>query len=240
MITLDTKNKKSFKIILNHLHILYIEDEKNIRENITKALNMFCSKVYSVEDIQDALRIIKECRIDIIISDINLPKLSGIEFIKNLRKNKSYIPVIFLSAYTDKEYLLEATKLKLVDYLVKPIDFNMLNDALLKACEEIINNGNYIIDFENDISYNVMNKKLYNNKNDIEIDLTAKEIELLEYLISNNNRVVSHEEIKERVWDDSFDVTDSALKNLLTKLRKKIGKDSIKNISGVGFKIYFF
>ncbi len=200
---------------------------------------MLCSRVYSVENIQDALLILEENRIDIIISDINLPKISGIEFIKNLRKNSSYIPVIFLSAYTDKDYLLEASRLKLVDYLVKPIDFNILHDALLKACEEIVKNGNYIVDFENNISYNVMNKILYHKKNNEEIDLTAKEIELLDYLITNHSRVVSHEEIKERVWDDSFDVTDSALKNLLTKLRKKIGKDCIKNISGVGFKINF-
>ncbi len=57
-----------------------------------------------------------------------------------------------------------------------------------------------------------MNKILYHKKNNEEIDLTAKEIELLDYLITNHSRVVSHEEIKERVWDDSFDVTDSALK----------------------------
>ncbi len=86
MITINLKNKKTFKVILNHLNILYIEDEKNIRENITKTLNMLCSRVYSVENIQDALLILEENRIDIIISDINLPKISGIEFIKKSEK----------------------------------------------------------------------------------------------------------------------------------------------------------
>ena len=239
MITFDTNNKKIFKIILNSINILYIEDEENIRKNITNTLKMVCAEVYDTESTKKAEELIKLHRIDVIISDINLPQDSGIEFIKRLRKLQINIPVILLSAYTDKEYLLEATKLKLVDYLVKPIDFNDLKNALLNACEELVAQGNYIVDFEDEVSYNVLHKKLYNRISNKEIDLTAKEISLLEYLINNNKRFVAHEELKENIWSDSFEATDSALKNLLTKIRKKIGKDTIKNISGVGFRIHF-
>lgn len=238
MITINRNNKNSFKIILNHLNILYIEDEIEIRENISKALELLVNKVFAVPDLKDVFQILEKNRIDLIISDINLEKDNGIDFIKKIREDKCYIPVILLSAYTDKEYLLEATKLKLVDYLVKPIDFNILNDALLKATQDIIDNAKFIVDFTNNISYNVMHKKLYSNIDYKEIDLTAKEIELLEYLIQNHARVVSHDEIKNELWEDSFEATDSALKNVLNKLRKKIGKDSIKNISGVGFRIH--
>ncbi len=237
MTILDLNNKNTFKIILKHLNILYIEDEKNIRENISKTLNLLVNKVYSVENIEDAIDILKHNRIDIIISDINLPKISGIDFVKSIREKNHMIPVILLSAYTEKEYLLEAAKLKLVDYLVKPIDFTILNEALLKATKDIINSAKYIVDFEENISYNVMHKKLYTKVNNKEIDLTAKEIDLLEYFIENNARVISHEEIKNEVWNDTFEVTDSALKNVLNKLRKKIGKNTINNISGVGFRI---
>lgn len=239
MFTLQKNNKNSFKIMLKHLNILYIEDEKNIRENITKTLDILVNTVHSVEKVEDAVEVLKTNRIDIIISDINLPKINGIDFIKKIRNTNCYIPVILLSAYTEKDYLLEATKLKLVDYLVKPIDFNMLNEALLKASQEIINNAKYIVDFEENISYNIMQKKLYTKNDEKEIDLTAKEIDLLEYFIENNERVISHEEIKTEVWQDSFEVTDSALKNVLNKLRKKVGKNSITNISGVGFRIEF-
>ena len=238
MITFDINNKKIFKIILNSINILYIEDEENIRTNITNSLRMICAEVYDTESTKKAEELIKSHRIDVIISDINLAQDSGLEFIKKIRKLQINIPVILLSAYTNKEYLLEATKLKLVDYLVKPIDFNDLKDALLNACEELVSQGNYIVDFEDDVSYNVLYKKLYNRISNKEIDLTAKEISLLEYLI-NNKRIVSHEELKENIWADSFEATDSALKNLLTKIRKKIGKDTIKNISGVGFRIHF-
>lgn len=237
MFSFDENDKNSLKVVLKHLNILYIEDEINIRNNIEKTLSMFVNNVFAVENVKNATSILKKERIDLIISDINLPGECGINFIKEIRNNNYDTPVILLSAYTDKDYLFEATKLKLVDYLVKPIDFNILKEALIKASKEIINNGKFIIDFQNDISYNVMHKNLYYKKNYQEIDLTAKEMELLEYFIENNNRVISHEEIKNEIWEDSFEATDSALKNLLTKLRKKIGKESIKNISGVGFRV---
>ncbi len=239
MITLEINNKNILKIILQKLNILYIEDEQNIRENIANTLKILCDNVYSVENIQEAEEIKKNVRIDIIISDINLNEENGLDFIKKLRGEKIDIPVILLSAYTDKEYLLEATKLKLVDYLVKPVDFKELNEALFKACQEIVSKANYIIDFENNISYNVLQKKLFNKSSNEEIALTAKEVHFLDYLIQNNQRVVSHQELKDNIWEDSFEATESALKNLLTKLRKKVGKESIKNISGVGFRIIF-
>lgn len=238
MIRFDKNNKNSFKIMLNHLNIIYIEDEENIRQNITNTLKMVVNKIFPLDEAEKAEDILNNFRIDLIISDITLPGISGIDFIKKLRNNGSNIPVILLSAYTDKNYLIEATKLKLVDYLVKPIDFNTLNDALLNACQELVDTGKYVVDLEKNISYNVMHKKLYSKKTNKEIDLTAKEIELLEYFINNNMRVISHEEIKTKIWEDSFNVSDSALKNILTKLRKKIGKDCIKNISGVGFRIH--
>ncbi|RXJ77338.1 transcriptional regulator [Arcobacter sp. F155] len=232
-----TNNKKSFKIIKEHLNILYIEDEKNIRIKLKEALELIVSSVYDCENTEQAKHILNNKRIDIIISDINLKDENALEFIKNIRKNYVTIPIILLSAYTEKNYLLEATKLKLVDYLVKPIDFKILNNAIENAAQELIDYGNYIVDFENNTSYNVLHKKLLSKDSNKELTLTAKEIELLEYLISNSNRVLSHDEIKNKLWIDAYEITDSALKNLINKLRKKVGKESIKNISGVGFKI---
>jgi len=233
----NKNNKKTFKFILQHLNILYIEDEINIRKNIKKSLELIVSNVYDTDTIEGATEILNTKRIDIIISDINLKKQNALEFIKDIRKNYFKMPVILLSAYTEKNYLLEATKLKLVDYLVKPIDFKILNNAIEKAAEEIIENGKYIIEFKNNTIYNVLNKELNCKASKEELLLTAKEIELLELLISNSNRIISYEEIKDSIWPDSFDVTDSALKNIITKLRKKIGKESIKNIPSIGFRL---
>lgn len=232
-----SKNYKENTInsILRKMSILYVEDEISIRENVKKVLLLLCEKVYDIDCSEKAKDILNNHHIDIIISDINLPNKSGIEFIKELRKIDRTIPVILLSAYTDKEYLLEATKLKLVDYLTKPIDFKELNQALQKSVVDILDNSRYIINFTNEVKYNVLHKKLYLKEN--EITLTSKELILLDFLIKNNHRVISHDELKANVWEDLLEASDSALKNLLNKLRKKIGKESILNISGVGFRI---
>lgn len=230
-------NKEYFKNIIQHLNILYIEDEENIRKNIKKTLEMLVNNVFDASNIKDAKKILENKRIDIIISDINLEEENALYFIKDIRKDYFNNPIILLSAYTDKDYLLEATKLKLVDYLVKPIDFKTLNSAIEKAAIELIEIGNYIVEFDTKSSYNVLTKRLTQKNNKESIDLTAKEIELLELLIFNSNRIINYEEIKSSLWNNSYDVSDSALKNLINKLRNKIGKDTITNISKIGFKI---
>lgn len=229
----------NFSKILKNLNILYIEDEKNIRINIKKTLELFCENVFDAENILDAKNILTTNRIDIIISDINLPDMSGIDFVKEIRLSDKTIPIVLLSAYTNKEFLLEATKLKLVDYLTKPIDFKNLNNALQKCVEEILYNSRYIITFKNNIQYNVSHHCLIDDTKKEEIHLTSKELDLLNFLIKNNNRVCSSDELKSAIWDDYLEATDSALKNLLNKLRKKIGKESIVNISGVGYKLEY-
>ena len=226
-----------FSKILKNLNILYIEDEENIKENIKKTLLIFCENVFDVENISTAKEILNNNRIDIIISDINLPDSSGIDFVKELRKIDKTIPVIILSAYTEKSYLLEATKLKLADYLTKPIDFKALHNALYKCVEEILDNSRYVISLKNNINYNVLQKKIIDVEKNEEILLTSKELDLLDLIIKNNNRVLSIDELKNTLWEDEFEATESAFKNLLNKLRKKIGKDSIINISGVGYRL---
>lgn len=225
--------------ILKNLNILYVEDEENIKINMKKVLLLLCENVFDAQNIEEAKQIIKNQRIDIIISDINLPDTNGIEFIKELRKTDKTIPVILLSAFTDTKYLLEATKLKLVDYLTKPVDFKTLNNSLHTCVEEIIDNSRYMISFKNNIQYNVLQKKLFDLNIKEEITLTSKELDLIDFLIKNSNRIVSSEELKSNLWEDYFEATDSALKNLLNKVRKKIGKESITNISGVGYKLSF-
>lgn len=229
----------NFNHILKNLNILYIEDEENIRINIKKVLLLLCENVFDVSNINEAKFIFNKQRIDIIISDINLPDTDGIDFIKELRKKDKTIPVILLSAFTDTKYLLEATKLKLVDYLTKPVDFKTLNNSLQSCVEEILDNSRYLINFQNNIQYNVLHKKLVDLNTKEEVALTLKELDLISFLIKNSNRIVSSEELKSNIWEDCFEATDSALKNLLNKVRKKIGKESITNISGVGYRLNF-
>lgn len=231
------QNTKDYIKVLKNLNILYIEDEEKIKENVKKTLLLFCENVLDTESIELAKDILKNNRIDIIISDINLPDFCGLQFVKELRIVDKTIPIIILSAYTDKKYLLEATKLKLTDYLTKPIDFKSLQLALHKCVDEILDSSRYIVSFKHDMHFNVLHKKLINNINNEQILLTAKELSLLELFIKNSHRVLSIQELKLTLWENEYEATDSALKNLLNKLRKKIGKDSIINISGIGYRL---
>lgn len=221
---------------LKQLSILYIEDEDNIRLNIAKTLQLICKEVFIAADATIALNIFNKNNIDIILSDINLPGISGLEFTKIIREVNHQIPIILLTAHTDTDFLLTATKLKLIDYLTKPIDFSILHDTLKRATQEILQNGTFLINFINNTNYN-LNKKMLCDDNQNEIKLTSSEIELLEFLLKFRNRVISAEELKISLWEDSDLATDSALKNLLNKLRSKIGKNSITNISGVGYRL---
>jgi len=223
--------------ILNQSTILYIEDEDNIRDNITKTLQLICNKVFAVENADLALEVYKNNKIDIILSDINLPGMSGLEFTKMVRKDNRLIPIILLTAHTNTELLLEATRLRLIDYLTKPIDFEMLHDALKRATKEILLNGTYLVNFENNTSYNINKKLLLDQNTGQEIKLTSSEIDLLEYMLNSKERVISNQELKSVLWRDEDLATDSALKNLLNKLRSKIGKESISNISGIGYRL---
>ncbi|XPV68942.1 MAG: response regulator transcription factor [Halarcobacter sp.] len=220
---------------LKQLNILYLEDENQIRENITKILGYIFKNVYSVSCVDDALKVFSSNCVHVILSDISMPGKTGLDFVEYLRKEKITIPVILLTAHTDTKFLLKAARLKLVDYLTKPIDFNKLKKALLNAGNEYFENNDFIIKFNNKIEYN-FNKKILSIDTKI-IDITAKEILLLEYLYENKNRVVSKEEIQCHVWEDSYSSTESAFKSLMNKLRNKIGKDSIKNISSVGYQL---
>lgn len=231
------QNTKDYNKVLKNLNILYIEDEEKIKENVKKTLLLFCENVLDTESIELAKDILKNNRIDIIISDINLPDFCGLQFVKEIRVVDKTIPIIILSAYTDKKYLLEATKLKLTDYLTKPIDFKSLQSALHKCVDEILDSSRYLVSLNHDMHFNVLHKRLINNINNEQILLTAKELSLLELFIKNDHRVLSIQELKITLWEDEYEGTDSALKNLLNKLRKKIGKDSITNISGIGYRL---
>ena len=110
--------------------ILFVEDEKAIRDNYTQYLRMFFNEVYEADDGEKAYQLYNEKKPDIIILDLNIPKLNGLEILKKIRENDSTTKVIIITAHTDKKLLLEATTLQLTKYLVKPVNRKALKEAL--------------------------------------------------------------------------------------------------------------
>jgi len=116
------------KNLLKRLRILYVEDEDVIRTELSELLSKFFGKVYIAKDGKEALEVYLNNQDDIhvILTDINMPKLSGIDVVKTIRDIDSKIPVIFATAHSDNEFLEEAIKLKVYEYIVKPIDIRYL------------------------------------------------------------------------------------------------------------------
>lgn len=116
------------KKLLKRLTVLYVEDDDNIRNELSSLLENFFETVYSAEDGQKGLELFNKHKdsIDVVLSDINMPKMTGIEMVKEIRVVDAKIPVMFATAYSDNEYLADAIKLRVYDYIIKPIDIRHL------------------------------------------------------------------------------------------------------------------
>jgi len=221
-----TKNSK--------VKILYVEDDDITRENGIEYLEDYFENIYESKNGLDALKKFEEINPHIIITDIQMPKIDGLEFVKKVREKSKDVQIIIITAYCHKEYLLKAIELQLIKYLMKPIKEHELKEALNLCINNLENNKTNIIKLNEYSSFDKYNHTLFVN-NEV-IKLRAKEIDLLLLLLDNKNRYVSYEEIENYVWKE-FPMTKDALKTLVKYLKQKISKEIISNLTGVGYKI---
>ncbi len=217
-----------------NIKILYVEDDDIARENAIEYLENFFTHIYEASNAVSALQIYEKYKPDIIVTDIQMPKIDGLEFVKRVRQKDKKVQVIVITAFCHQEYLLKAIELQLVKYLVKPVNEKDFEQALflcLNALEEDISN---IVKLDSESYFDTFNRTLVVN-NQI-IKLRAKEILFLELLIKNKNRYVSYEEIESYIWFDSV-MTKDALKTLVKNIKMKIAKDLILNLTNIGYKI---
>lgn len=217
-----------------NIKILYVEDDDIARENALEYLESFFEIVYEASNAIQALQIYEKYKPDIIITDIQMPKLNGLEFVKRIRQKDKKTQVIVITAFYDKEYLLKAIELQLVKYLIKPVKQEELDESLLLCINSLQEDKSNIIEFSNGSYFDTFNKNLI-IENQI-IKLRAKEILFLELLIKNQNRYVSYEEIENYVWSDGV-MTKDALKTLVKNIKIKLPQDMILNLTKIGYKI---
>lgn len=217
--------------------ILFVEDEKVTRENYVLYLQTLFSEVYEAEDGEQGYNLYQEKKPDIMIIDINLPKMNGLELLKKIREKDHKVKAIMFTAHTDKQFLLEAVSLKLTQYLVKPVNRKDLQKALQVTIDELLTYevaSVKKIELSNNYSWDIEKKELsyYNEL----VELTSKEKKFLLLLFSYPNKVFSYDEIFEHFWEeDSFSL--NSLKNLVKRLRKKLPDESISNVFNEGYRI---
>lgn len=218
----------------SNLSLLYIDDDSNIRQNAIEYFSRRFKLVFEATNGLDGYRMYEKYKPDIIITDIKMPYMNGLELSKKIRSVDKKTPIIILSAYTDTSLLLQAIEYQLVKYLIKPLNEISLNEALSLACESLNHQQKNIYNFDHNTLYDSFNKTLL--VNDAIVKLTQFELLLLETLVKRIPRAVTYDELQNIVWPDEGLNIDS-LRTLVRSLRKKLKADVIENISGVGYRI---
>jgi len=211
-------------LFMEELTILIVEDEQKIANTLKKGLT---ENGYQVDVAFDGLigqRLFLANRYDLIILDINLPGINGYELCRIIRNKNQQVPVIMLTALSTMNDKLEGFDAGSDDYLIKPFEFKELLvriRALLKRTQhQQLPTGNILR--INDLEMNLDTKEV--KRNNHSISLTAKEFQLLEYMMRNKNRVVSRADIAVNVWDIDFDTKTNVIDVYVNYLRNKIDK----------------
>ncbi len=220
----------------NSYSVLYAEDDESVRKNYVLYLEKYFNKIYEASDGLEALNLYKDKKPNILLLDITMPQLNGLEVIRKIREVDQTTPIIVLSAHSHKEYLFEAIKLNLVDYLIKPINRNEFKEVIENSFKRLKN------DTVNDEDKVVINNKCYWDARsrilffkDKIVDLTKNERILFELLLNKKNQIVKPEEISSYVWNTENNVNDASIRNLVKRLRKKLPVDIIDSIYGSGY-----
>ena len=212
-------NKRNFEL-LGSFTILYIEDEADLLKHTTSVLEDFVKKIYSVQTIEEALEVIKTEKIDVIVADIHLRYSNGLDFLRTLKYDLEIeLPCIVTTAFTDTEYLLDAIKLHVDNYIIKPVNIkellNSLHDVLLPKIQAK----------EIERSYNIIKT--------ISAVTDSKQVEIIRFIIKNldNDNMLnySYSEIMEQV---------NVSKPTVIKLFKQLGDQGI--LTKIQNKKYLF
>ena len=221
------------------MKLLLIEDEKELALSIQKYLTDKDFVCEWVNNKKDAIEKISIYNYDCILLDLMLPDGNGFEILKELKYQNKSEGVIIISAKETLETKIEGFKIGADDYLTKPFHLSELLVRILALIRRKNFNGNNIITF-NEINIDILSKTVKVNTKTI--DITRKEIDLLLYLIGNENRVLSKSAIAEHLSGDMADMLDNHdfvyahIKNLKKKLNDAGSGDYIKSVYGLGYK----
>ena len=217
---------------LSNFTLLYVEDEEGIRNNINGILKHLFKEIYVAKNAKDAFNLYEIKKPDLIITDIKMPNETGIELVKKIRKTDSKVRVIITSAYTDLDYMLEATELHLVKYIIKPITEVKLDEALEA----------FIKSYDTARVYNLVEGWLFDESKSLlqspeeEFKLTKKENGFLKLLIQKN-RIITYEEMENIIWNEENIMTPNAMRLFIKNFRKKLPENALRNVQGTGYRL---
>ncbi len=219
--------------------ILIIEDDKRLAELIQQGLEEQDYQTHVAYDGRMGLKLTLANDYDLIISDIVLPEMNGLELCRKIKTNKPHLPILMLTALGATDDKVEGFDAGADDYLTKPFEFRELYArirVLLKRAGNQTKSASPVLQYA-DLEINIHKKTA--KRQDREIKLTPKEFKLLEYMMHNPERVLTRTEIAEKVWNTHFDTGTNFIDVYITYLRGKIDKPFDKKLihtrAGMGF-----
>lgn len=227
------------------LNILYIEDDAVLLKETSENFKSMFSKVDTAIDGEEGLKKylyffqVNSKYYDIVITDINMPKLNGVELIKKIYIENEKQSIIVISAHNESEYLLDLVNLGIEQFLIKPHAYNTTLDVLYKTASKILKSSKTIpsnkIDLDDDFFWNSEDNLLFLDGRNIK--LTRNETLLMQTFIKNQYKISTLQEIFNLLWPDSPHLASSeTLKSIISRLRKKI-PNTIENIYGLGYRL---
>ncbi|WP_064196676.1 MULTISPECIES: response regulator transcription factor [Emticicia] len=222
------------------MKILIVEDELRLAEFIKRGLEEHAHLVEIAKDGEIGLKMAFENEYDVIIMDVNMPKMNGYDVTQSIRNEHQNTPILMLTAMGTLNDKASGFDAGIDDFLVKPFQFqellmrlNALHRRSALVQHQVKRNSMKVADLELDLTARIVSRA---GKN---IQLTAKEYALLEYLMINQNRVLSRVDIAEKIWDIDLDPSSNTIDTYINFLRKKVDKDFspklIHTIVGMGY-----
>ncbi len=216
--------------------IFLLEDDINLSETIQEFLEDEGFEVICAYDGVEAEDIIYENRFDILLLDVNVPRLNGFELLKKIRKNSNETPAIYITSLNSTDDLSDGYESGCDDYIRKPFE---LKELILRI-KTILKRGFFhkkenIVTINKNIYYDIDASQLV--KNGEKIALNNKEDKLLKLFLKHQNQILSHEKIYETLWEYGEEYSDNSLRAYIKNLRKILGKDGIVSIKKLGYKI---
>lgn len=220
------------------MRILLVEDEKLLSDMVTKGLRNGGYAVDAVYDGEEALYQYEVNEYDLIVLDLNLPKVDGLDVLRKIRAADDKIKILILSARTKVEDRILGLDEGANDYLIKPFDFGELEARIRGLMRREFVQVPPTLNFR-DLRVDTNGKKAV--VGGTAVSLTRKEYGILEYLLLHKNQVISAEKLTEHVWDNDFDPFSNTFRYHIHSLKKKLnmvsGTDYIKTVHGQGYII---
>lgn len=220
------------------MRVLVVEDERDLNNIITKYLKKNNFNVDNVFDGEEALDYLNSTEYDLVILDIMMPKINGYEVLKTMRKENNDTPVLMLTAKDGIDDKVKGLDLGADDYLIKPFDFDELSARIRAITRRKFGNTTNILQID-DLIIDINTKIV--TRAGINIELTAKEYEVLVYLIQNKGHILSRDKIRDGVWNFDYEGESNIIDVIIKNIRKKIAigdsKDLIFTKRGLGYVI---